>query len=227
MRVHRTCHRCQTAFGSERVCSNCDHNRCKKCPGLPSAKPMVSKGKGVAAGAMAMDDGSKESTGAVTTPKRAIGNPLERKTPTQRVRRNCHECGSLFTGKAVQCGICDHMRCSQCPREPYVLLSPSLLTSLTIFRPRKEKYSAGLPGDTAQARSEMNPTRPQVRWICEKCESLFMDFHKFCGNCGHQKCESCARRPPQKVTRPIDEDAVKSVEERMQTLEVSPQASAA
>jgi len=122
-RVHRTCHRCQTAFGSGRVCSNCDHNRCKKCPGLPSSKLKVPKGKGIAAGGIAVDDGSKESTGVVTMPNRATGNQLERKTPTQRVRRNCHECGTVFAGKAVQCMNCNHMRCPQCPRDPYVSLA--------------------------------------------------------------------------------------------------------
>jgi hypothetical protein len=127
LRVHRTCHRCQTAFASERVCSNCNHNRCKKCPGLPSSKQKASKGKGVAAGGIAVDDGSKESTGAVSMPNRATGNPLERKTPTQRVRRTCHECGTLFAGKAVQCGKCNHTRCDQCSRDPYVPLCSNFL----------------------------------------------------------------------------------------------------
>jgi len=34
-RVHRTCHRCETDFGAEKVCSNCKHHRCKKCPRDP------------------------------------------------------------------------------------------------------------------------------------------------------------------------------------------------
>lgn len=35
MRVRRYCHECQTAFGSEKVCSNCNHKRCVDCPRSP------------------------------------------------------------------------------------------------------------------------------------------------------------------------------------------------
>ena len=34
-RVHRTCHRCQTDFGAEKICIKCKHNRCNKCPHNP------------------------------------------------------------------------------------------------------------------------------------------------------------------------------------------------
>jgi hypothetical protein len=35
MRVRRTCHRCETTFGSDKLCVNCQHQRCKKCPRFP------------------------------------------------------------------------------------------------------------------------------------------------------------------------------------------------
>ncbi|GKZ23969.1 hypothetical protein AbraIFM66951_010221 [Aspergillus brasiliensis] len=38
MRVRRTCHRCQTTFGPNKVCVNCQHVRCKSCPRHPSTK---------------------------------------------------------------------------------------------------------------------------------------------------------------------------------------------
>ncbi|GLB03898.1 hypothetical protein AtubIFM57258_009147 [Aspergillus tubingensis] len=38
MRVRRTCHRCQTTFGPNKVCVNCQHVRCKSCPHHPSTK---------------------------------------------------------------------------------------------------------------------------------------------------------------------------------------------
>jgi len=34
-RVHRKCHRCEADFAGEKVCANCKHQRCKKCPRLP------------------------------------------------------------------------------------------------------------------------------------------------------------------------------------------------
>ena len=77
------------------------------------------------------------------------------------------------------------------------------------------------------AKRELKNIRTHVRWNCEKCETLFKDTEKTCSNCGHEKCDGCPRQPSQKAQRTLDEDAVKSVEERMKTLDVSPQASAA
>lgn len=211
MRVHRTCHRCQTSFGAERICSNCQHTRCKKCPGNPRKTPK-DKGKGKAVGGIAIDDGTKQSTDPLTMPHRATGKELARKSPTQRVRRTCHQCQTLFTGKAAQCENCKHLRCHQCPREP----------------PKLNKYPEGYPGDSEQlyplGRRELRPARTHVRWTCEKCDTMFKDHGKTCENCGHEKCDDCPRKPPKKVKKPLDPEAVKSVEERMKNLEVSPAA---
>ena len=112
MRVHRTCHRCQTTFGSDRICSNCQHTRCKKCPRSP--KPKLPKGKGV----ILVDGGNQKPGEAYTMPHRSTGKEMARKVPTQRVRRTCHECQTLFVGKAKECASCNHKRCAKCPRDP-------------------------------------------------------------------------------------------------------------
>ena len=77
------------------------------------------------------------------------------------------------------------------------------------------------------AKREIKNIRTHVRWNCEKCEKLFKDAEKVCGNCGHEKCDDCPRYPPQKAKPSLDEDAVKRVEERMKKVDLSPQASAA
>ena len=118
MRIHRTCHRCQTAFGSERICSNCQHTRCKKCPGRSDSKPKAAKGKGIAAGGVVVDDGATKNDEALTMPHRSSGKEMTRRIPTQRVRRTCHECQTLFVGKAAQCEKCKHERCPSCLRDP-------------------------------------------------------------------------------------------------------------
>ena len=120
MRIHRTCHRCQTTFGTDRVCSHCQHNRCKKCPQFPGAKPKVPKGKARAVGGVAANDGLDKKTDALTMLHRPSGKEMTRRAPTQRVRRTCHQCETLFQGKATQCENCKHLRCSKCPRDPYV-----------------------------------------------------------------------------------------------------------
>ena len=118
MRVHRICHRCQTTFGQDKLCNHCQHTRCKKCPRFPASKSKVKQGKGAAAGGVLIDDGMTKTDEALTMPNRATGKEMTRKSPTQRVRRTCHECQTLFVGKAVQCENCKHMRCAKCPRDP-------------------------------------------------------------------------------------------------------------
>lgn len=120
MRIHRTCHRCQTTFGTDRVCSHCQHNRCKKCPQFPGSRSKVSKGKGVAVGGVTAGEGLDKKTDPLNSTHRAPGKEMTRKAPTQRVRRTCHQCQTLFQGKATQCENCKHLRCSKCPRDPYV-----------------------------------------------------------------------------------------------------------
>ena len=133
LRVHRVCHRCQTIFGQDKLCSNCNHTRCKKCPRQNGTKSKGAKGKGIMAGGVLVDDGATKSDEALTMPHRATGKDMTRKVPTQRVRRTCHECQTLFSGKAIQCENCKHMRCAKCPRDPSVLPYFPLIRPLLIF----------------------------------------------------------------------------------------------
>ena len=102
---------------------------------------------------------------------------------------------------------------------------------LIISRPKLLKYPDGYPGDSEEmfplARREMRPIRQRVRWNCEECKTTFKDLEKACANCGHEKCDGCPRHPPKKEKQLLDEAAVRSVEERMKSMSVSPQASAA
>lgn len=124
MRIHRTCHRCQSTFGADRICSNCQHTRCKKCPRLPAAKSKVLKGKGLAVG-FAADDVLDKKADALTMLHRATGKEMTMREPAQRVRRTCHQCDTLFQGNATQCENCKHLRCPECPRDPYVTIPAS------------------------------------------------------------------------------------------------------
>ena len=126
MRVHRTCHRCSTSFGAEKICETCQHTRCKKCPRYPvkKSKDQKAKGKDLGAGAsaVAMDESAKakKSSGfkTLTMSHPVTGKELTRRVPLQRVRRTCHKCESLFVGRAKLCETCNHLRCEKCPREP-------------------------------------------------------------------------------------------------------------
>ena len=124
MRVHRHCHRCYTTFGTEKICSNCRHTRCKKCPRF-SAKPSDEQQTKDIAGGVALtslqdlsEARAKPRTITLTMPSRTSEIGLLRKVPRQRVRRTCHRCNATFMGKEMRCESCKHVRCPLCPREP-------------------------------------------------------------------------------------------------------------
>jgi hypothetical protein len=127
MRIHRTCHKCQTTFGGNKVCASCQHTRCSKCPRYPVKKPKTEGAKGKENEAVKLPDegviepdtywGMRENY-VLTMPSRTGGQPLVRKKPMQRVRRTCHECSTLFQPGAKICSNCEHYRCADCPRDP-------------------------------------------------------------------------------------------------------------
>ncbi|KAG8527617.1 uncharacterized protein KY384_007770 [Bacidia gigantensis] len=98
MRVHRTCHRCQTQFGVDKICNNCNHARCKKCPRYPLAK----KEKELR---------TKDGSTAVASDTGYVKKPV-----TQRSRRICHKCQTPFKSKTSACEKCQHERCEECRR---------------------------------------------------------------------------------------------------------------
>ena len=124
LRIHRQCHRCQTTFGPEKICNNCSHTRCKKCPRFPTKSAKDPESKDVAAEATPLAvsgapvSNTRMRTKSLTLSKQLTGNELIRRIPAHRVRRTCHKCSTLFMGKATECTSCKHMRCPQCPREP-------------------------------------------------------------------------------------------------------------
>ncbi|MCJ1421797.1 hypothetical protein MMC32_008164 [Xylographa parallela] len=124
LRVHRQCHRCQTTFGPAKICTNCSHTRCKKCPRFPSKSARDAEGKDAAAGGTPMAasgapvPNTRMRTKSLTVPEQLMGNELIRRTPVHRVRRMCHKCNTVFIGKATECTSCKHLRCPKCPREP-------------------------------------------------------------------------------------------------------------
>ncbi|KAL9595501.1 MAG: hypothetical protein Q9219_006399 [cf. Caloplaca sp. 3 TL-2023] len=218
MRVHRSCHRCQTTFGPDKVCSNCKHTRCKKCPRFPSKKAKKSKGEEITTigGAAAQIGDTALNLKSLTITSRTTGKQVTYKPITQRVRRTCHMCDTLFAGKENVCANCGHSSCRQCPRDPYA-------------RPKTEKYPEGYPGDSDYNRviRERHPIRVHVRWTCHECDKMFKDLSRRCEGCGHDRCDDCPRRPPKREKPWLNPEVVKKVEERMRTMDISPQASAA
>lgn len=125
MRIRRSCHRCNASFAGNKVCPMCQHTRCKSCPRYPPPKFDKEKGK---ANELAFHGNYLEPDSywhldndliTLTLPSRKPGGqPLVNKKPKQRVRRNCHECNTLFNPGNKICVTCGHIRCTDCPRDP-------------------------------------------------------------------------------------------------------------
>lgn len=185
MRVHRSCHRCGTIYGSDKVCLQCEHKRCKKCPRYPRKKTQEEKLK-------EKDNTDKPKRKKVLTITTRGGNELAYQPAKQRVRRTCHKCENLFSNPAdTTCDQCHHVRCTKCPREPAKLT----------------KWPAGYPGDVEpdsdsevekqleKFRRTWRKPRARVRWECEKCHNLFLNGSPQCPGCGHERCDKCTRSP--------------------------------
>jgi hypothetical protein len=72
----------------------------------------------------------------LTMESRTGGQDVIYKEIKQRVRRTCHQCQTIFKGHSTVCESCGHIRCRNCPREPYVpsqdFLSYRLLIKSTV-----------------------------------------------------------------------------------------------
>ena len=118
MRIHRSCHKCGTTYGSNKMCMKCEHVRCTKCPRYPTKKEK-GKSKERPTGYIEPDYGYMLAMEKpLTKPSRTGGQPLVRKMPMQRVRRTCHLCSVQFLQGNKACPKCSHLRCADCPREP-------------------------------------------------------------------------------------------------------------
>lgn len=131
MRVRRTCHRCNATFSSAKECPSCQHVRCTKCARYPpkrtEAEIIASREKRAA-----LIKANKENAPIIPDwdldrkepilkrPSKTGGQDLVYKKPRQRVRRTCHECQTMFMTGTKTCGNCGHIRCTDCPRDPYV-----------------------------------------------------------------------------------------------------------
>ncbi|KAM0114402.1 hypothetical protein ACP6JC_009076 [Aspergillus fumigatus] len=204
MRVRRTCHRCETTFGPDKVCVNCQHIRCTKCPRHTSTKPKDQAQNALEAIRAAQGHEpprhmSKESQLAI--PSRTGGQDLVLKPIRQRVRRTCHRCNTMFPNKDVtECPTCRHVRCKKCPREPYASIVQQLDNNQLIkARSKPHKYPDGYPGDAEPppeppARTWKKP-RQRVHYTCHICSTPYRSRETTCSNCGQEKGSETIRDP--------------------------------
>ncbi|KAJ5488873.1 hypothetical protein N7539_003763 [Penicillium diatomitis] len=220
IRVRRTCHRCETAFGPNTVCINCQHPRCKSCPISPVNNEHDDKCAYVSHAKVFELCARRPGTLPMTPHLKFTGNPAApltmqsriggpdhlRKPVVQRVRRMCHSCDTMFEPGSKECGSCAHVRCKKCPRSPH----------------RPEKYPNGYPGDveppTRKPERTFRKPRQRVHCICHVCHATFNDGASTCGKCGQAKCAETVRNPPKKVKTEPDSTILRRVEDRITLL---------
>ncbi|KAH7342262.1 hypothetical protein BKA65DRAFT_478159 [Rhexocercosporidium sp. MPI-PUGE-AT-0058] len=221
MRIHRSCHRCNATFRGGKICSQCEHVRCKACPRYPLKKAEKKEKEPVVPAVVGIEPdtywGLREKV-LLTKPSLKPGaQPLVRKTPRQRVRRTCHECNTLFAGGVKICSSCNHVRCVDCPRDPA----------------KKKKYPDGYPGDAFSSNTSI-----PVKYSCHKCLKVFPavphpDSEEgmarkesgaeplACVRCQHPMCSECPRARPTRVEPAPDPEVLKSVQAKLAALSVS------
>ncbi|CAI7664556.1 unnamed protein product [Penicillium bialowiezense] len=227
MRVRRACHRCETTFGAEKVCINCSHTRCTKCPRFPPThaegephihKPSLHELSATHPRELAVTPNLKYTGNAIhplTKLSRTGGQDLIQRPVRQRVHRTCHVCTAQFTPGSKQCEICNHVRCKKCPRDPAKL----------------NKYPDGYPGDAEPPKALPNRTfrrpRHRVHYVCHVCTTSYLEDKNTCMKCGQVKCAETIRIPPKKIKREPDPELVQTVEERLAGLAITSKPTAA
>ncbi|PWY96614.1 hypothetical protein BO94DRAFT_16512 [Aspergillus sclerotioniger CBS 115572] len=234
MRVRRTCHRCQTTFGPDKVCVNCQHVRCKSCPQHPPAKSCDHRDNTKAALQAIVAQGVHKTVpvppkakAPLTMPSRTGGQDVVHHPRRQRVRRTCHRCSTVFGPDATECTTCQHIRCTICPREPFVIPAHCVLPGDVTNDPRSklDKYPHGYPGDVVApaeppARTWKKP-RQRIRYTCHKCSTLYRSGERECSNCGQEKGPETIRDPPRRDKPKPDPELVRRVEERLAKVRIT------
>ncbi|PHH64588.1 hypothetical protein CDD81_4199 [Ophiocordyceps australis] len=212
IRVRRTCHRCASTFSAAKLCPNCDHSRCKKCPRYPpkrtEAEKLASRERmeiflkaNRDNPPMVADYAYYDHGIVLKRPSKTGGQDLYYKKPRQRVRRSCHECYTIFKVGSKECHQCGHLRCTDCPRDP----------------PKKDKYPFGYPGDVFGPNSV-------ARYACERCETIYppdATYHTMCKRCGCEMSDASPRVMPRKMDPEPDPEILKAIQAKLELLKLS------
>ncbi|KAF1810316.1 hypothetical protein P152DRAFT_368323, partial [Eremomyces bilateralis CBS 781.70] len=195
MRVRRNCHRCNTVFAGDKVCSKCEHKRCKKCPRHPSKKP-----KDGAAEKKPSAPPKHKDPVIITRGSRHFVRQIN------LMKYTCHQCETDFRPSLNTCERCEHARCPLCPK-----------SRAKFFVPGEEEEVELLP---AVKRVHKKP-RQRVRWTCEACATTFVERSKKCEKCNHDRCDKCIRKPPKKVPKEPDPAVIESVQRKLAAISIS------
>lgn len=187
IRLHWSCHLCNTAFGRDKVCNSCGHGRCGDCARAPAQRVLrileksrrekdAAELKELAATASPEDDVVLGPSSTMLAQQVPIDVQADRATaPLPQVEESQSERAPL--------------------RFVYTIRSGALggtggleLYHMTPQRP----YSGDTPKQSIQ-RVYKQP-RQRVRWTCDRCNAAFTTRDR-CASCQHERCDDCVRSP--------------------------------
>jgi hypothetical protein len=122
MRVHYTCHNCSTSFGRTKICSSCQHPRCKLCVRYPAKR-------------------DKPKTTDASAPANEEREP----------QCSCHECQTRVEKGALECPNCQHKICEQCLKQAYLEYTHDDAPATTEPEKKPAPSEAAKPEATATA----------------------------------------------------------------------------
>ncbi|KAM3456049.1 hypothetical protein MY3296_001918 [Beauveria thailandica] len=209
LRLRWYCHRCHGDMTYQGSCSHCAHARCKICIRLQpdqdvdddivGRRPTRRRHQNSDEGYHVHDAIRNEAGMQLQRRSNAGGPDLVLRKPRYRVRRTCHVCKADFAEVSqTTCNKCQHIRCTDCPRDP----------------PKHSKYPFGYPGDVFGPNSI-------PYYECVKCWTLYPPHTENgtpCRKCGEQKSDKSPRAQPRAVDRDYDPNFLQRLEAKLDEL---------
>lgn len=136
MRIHRQCHECGSEVNTRGLCAKCNHSFCPECTRYPrkqteaemaanrDAKNAILESCPAKATIVPDWNAGSNPIPIVRLPPRQAQQELVYRKVRQRVRRTCCQCQEergdevLFRANQRCCPKCNHVRCTDCPRDP-------------------------------------------------------------------------------------------------------------
>jgi hypothetical protein len=185
MRVHRECHKCGRTFGLAKECLGCQHSRCKQCPRNPPKRTEAEREESRQKRAAMLkerelnpiiiaDWDHSDKKILLRRPARPAGQDLIHKKPRQRIRRTCCQCQKLYSSGSKTCQSCQHARCTDCPRDPYVFspiysLFLSLSSYIYMLTASPDQRRAAIPTATPATSSEQTRSHTTNAMNARRC----------------------------------------------------------
>lgn len=211
IRVHWTCHDCNSSFGVSKTCTNCGHRRCAECPRSPAkrVKQILDTARQLRdeydqPPAASGDQQTIMNAPAVAASPRNVLNT----TPAETLQPDASEHNESTT-PTDQIELAEYQHAVQHrPRhEMQLALQPKIQIIHRTFpgdhakrvistqrHLENERPLTEEPKTVATVQRVYRKPRMRVRWTCDQCQTKHGDSTG-CRHCGHERCIDCTRDP--------------------------------